>query len=72
MPGKKLTSDFALISYIAGIKLILQLVAINGYGYFRDQLYYNACSQNLSYGYVDHPPLAMLLLRGIKTLAVLL
>jgi len=61
-----LTSDLAVIGYIAGIKFVLQLAAINGYGYFRDEFYYIACSQNLSFGFVDHPPLAMVLLRGIR------
>jgi len=64
--GGKFTSDLAVIGYIAGIKLILQLAAINGYGFFRDEFYYIACSQNPAFGYVDHPPLAMLLLRGIR------
>ncbi len=64
---KRFSSDVAVISYIAGIKLVLQLAAINGYGYFRDEFYYIACSQNPAFGYVDHPPLAMLLLRIIRT-----
>src|SRR5262249_16061983 len=33
------------------------------YGYFRDELYYIACSRNLAFGYVDQPPLSILLLR---------
>ncbi|HTU59806.1 MAG TPA: glycosyltransferase family 39 protein, partial [Polyangiales bacterium] len=28
-----------------------------GYGYFRDEFYYLACSRHLAFGYVDHPPL---------------
>ena len=31
------------------------------YGYFRDALYYLACSQHLDWGYVDQPPLIALL-----------
>ena len=34
-----------------------------GYGYFRDEFYYIACSDRLAWGYVDHPPLSILLLR---------
>jgi 4-amino-4-deoxy-L-arabinose transferase-like glycosyltransferase len=34
----------------------------HGYGIFRDELYYIACSEHLSLGYVDHPPLSILLL----------
>ena len=64
--GGRFSTDLAAIGYIAGLKLVLQLAAINGYGYFRDEFYYIACSQNLSFGYVDHPPLAMFLLRGIR------
>src|SRR5262249_50357145 len=30
------------------------------YGYFRDPLYYPACSRHLAWGYVDHPPLIAL------------
>src|SRR3982075_2034720 len=31
------------------------------YGYFRDALYYLACSEHLSFGYVDQPPLIAVL-----------
>jgi hypothetical protein len=34
-----------------------------GYGYFIDEFYYIACAKRLALGYVDHPPLAPLLLR---------
>ncbi|MFA6457271.1 MAG: glycosyltransferase family 39 protein, partial [Bacteroidota bacterium] len=33
------------------------------YGLFRDELYYIACSENLSFGYVDQPPLCAVVLR---------
>jgi 4-amino-4-deoxy-L-arabinose transferase-like glycosyltransferase len=33
------------------------------YEYFIDELYYIACAKRLAFGYVDHPPLAPLLLR---------
>ncbi len=33
-----------------------------GYGYFRDELYYIACSRHLAAGYVDQPPLASYIL----------
>ena len=35
------------------------------YGYFLDELYYLACARRLDFGYVDHPPLAPLMLRGV-------
>jgi 4-amino-4-deoxy-L-arabinose transferase-like glycosyltransferase len=32
------------------------------YGYFRDELYYIACSDHLDWGFVDHPPFSIALL----------
>ncbi|HWR51410.1 MAG TPA: glycosyltransferase family 39 protein, partial [Bryobacteraceae bacterium] len=42
---------------LAAIKLLVSLAVVNNYGYFRDELYYLACSEHLSWGYVDQPPL---------------
>ncbi len=36
--------------------------AWSGYGYFIDEFYYIACSKHLAFGYVDHPPLSIILL----------
>ena len=49
---------------IAGAFLALQvLVALFGdYGYFIDEFYYVACARRPALGYVDHPPLAPLVL----------
>ena len=44
------------------VKLVLHLATSNGYGYFRDELYYLACAARLDWGYVDHPPLSVALL----------
>jgi hypothetical protein len=41
-----------------GIHLLAN--ALGGYGYFRDELYYLACSRHLAAGYVDQPPLSIL------------
>lgn len=51
---------------IAAVAFLLQLVPnlLGGYGYFIDELYYLACARRLDWGYVDHPPLSVLLLRG--------
>lgn len=49
-------------------KLVLHLVTHEGYGYFRDELYYLACSRHLDWGYVDHPPLSIALLTVVRGL----
>lgn len=37
---------------------------LNGaYGFFRDELYYIACSDHLAWGYVDQPPFSLFLLK---------
>lgn len=54
---------YILAGVLAGMKLILHLVFNNGYGYFRDEFYYIECAKRLAWGYVDHPPLSMLISR---------
>ena len=49
---------------MAAIALAIH-VAVNltgGYGFFRDELYFLACSDHLGAGYVDHPPLSVFVL----------
>lgn len=48
--------------------VILHILCINNYGYFRDELYYLACSKHLAWGYVDHPPFSIALLRVVTSL----
>ena len=59
-----------IIAVIAGAKLLLHLHtnALSGYGIFRDELYYLACAEHLSFGYVDHPPLSIWILAGWRSL----
>jgi len=52
----------------AAANLILHLVSIRGFGFFRDELYYIACSDHLALGYVDQPPLSILLLKLVRLL----
>jgi hypothetical protein len=42
---------------VALIYFALHLATATRYGYFRDALYYLACSEHLAFGYVDQPPL---------------
>ena len=56
----------ATLTLIAGAKLVLHLLAVHQYGYFRDELYYLASTEHLAWGYVDHPPLSIALLAAIR------
>lgn len=47
---------------------LLHVLCIQNYGYFRDELYYLACTKRLAWGYVDHPPFSVLLLKGVTSL----
>jgi 4-amino-4-deoxy-L-arabinose transferase-like glycosyltransferase len=52
---------------IAAVYFTLHLVfngVLGGYGVFRDEFYYLANAARLDWGYVDHPPLAPLILAG--------
>ena len=57
----------ALIA-LALLKLALHLLTNRRYGYFRDELYYMACGDRLSWGYIDHPPAIPLLVRVVREL----
>jgi hypothetical protein len=48
----------------AALAFHLLVNTFGGYGIFRDEYYYIACSKRLAAGYVDQPPLAMFLLAG--------
>ncbi|HEU5312117.1 MAG TPA: glycosyltransferase family 39 protein, partial [Candidatus Eisenbacteria bacterium] len=51
---------------ITATKLLLHLLAIGEYGYFRDELYYLASTEHLAWGYVDHPPLSIAVLAVVR------
>ena len=42
---------------IATVYFLAHMATATRYGYFRDALYYLACSEHLAWGYVDQPPL---------------
>lgn len=57
-----LTDGMRIPILIAFAQLVLQIVFHDQYGYFRDELYYIACSKHLAFGYVDQPPLSIFIL----------
>ena len=48
--------------------MAVQLPAVlsGGFGMFRDEFYYIACSDRLAWGFVDHPPLSIFILRLLR------
>ncbi len=65
---KIFTGNLAIIIYIALATTICHLIISENYGYFLDEMYTMACSQHLSLGFVDIPPVAPALLWLITTL----
>jgi dolichyl-phosphate-mannose-protein mannosyltransferase len=59
---KRSGSELTLIVLFSALALLVHLLTNGRYGYFRDELYYIACSRHLALGYVDQPPLSILLL----------
>jgi 4-amino-4-deoxy-L-arabinose transferase-like glycosyltransferase len=55
-----------ILIVLAAAKLCIHLFTSQGYGFFRDEFYYIACSEHLDWGYVDHPPLLIILLWGAR------
>ena len=60
--------DWMLLFALAAVPLLAELAGLisKDYGYFIDEFYYIACAKRLAFGYVDHPPLAPLLLAGTR------
>jgi len=56
----------ATVACLVAAKLLVHLYAGRHYGYFRDELYYLACSHHLDWGYVDQPPLIALIVAIVR------
>src|SRR6266699_3670094 len=61
--NRNYSTESALIIVFGAVALLVHLLTNGRYGYFRDELYYIACGRHLALGYVDQPPLSILLLR---------
>ncbi|HEX4543931.1 MAG TPA: glycosyltransferase family 39 protein [Candidatus Acidoferrum sp.] len=53
---------------LGGLAVLLQVALAARYGYFRDELYFLACSDHLAAGYVDFAPLSAWLLHVNRVL----
>lgn len=65
MKKKQFFSDQMILLFLAGLKFGIHLLVNlkGGYGLFRDEFYYLACANFPDWGYVDHPPLSILILQ---------
>jgi hypothetical protein len=61
--NRNYSAESALIAFFSAVALLVHLLTNGRYGYFRDELYYIAAAHHLDFGYVDQPPLSILLLR---------
>jgi hypothetical protein len=61
--ARKYSTESVLVILFATAALLAHVFTNGRYGYFRDELYYIACARHLDFGYVDQPPLSILLLR---------
>jgi Dolichyl-phosphate-mannose-protein mannosyltransferase len=64
----RMTSLHPSVYYLAGAAVLVHIACNGRFGYFRDELYYAACGQHFSWGYVDHAPLAPWLAQFSRTL----
>jgi Dolichyl-phosphate-mannose-protein mannosyltransferase len=55
---------------IAAVYVVLELAVSDRYGFQQDELYFLVASHHLAFGYVDQPPLAVLLARTTDLLGV--
>src|SRR5215203_3082994 len=55
------TSENALLAYLAIAKLLVHLLTNGNYGYFRDEFYYIAAGERLDLGYLEFPPLVAII-----------
>lgn len=52
-----------IIGAIALFHFLVQVFTNGHFGMFRDEYYYIECANNLAWGYVDHPPLSLAILK---------
>ena len=62
-PGTRAAAPRVGLALIAALAVAVELAVSARYGYHRDELYFLAAGQHLSFGYVDQPALTPLLAR---------
>jgi 4-amino-4-deoxy-L-arabinose transferase-like glycosyltransferase len=62
------TGVLAVPASLAVLKILIHLPVLHRYGYHNDELYFIACGNHLSFGYVDHAPLVPWIARLATTL----
>jgi len=50
-------NDLVFLMGFALLKVLIHLPILSRYGYHHDELYFIACGEHLSFGYVDHAPI---------------
>jgi 4-amino-4-deoxy-L-arabinose transferase-like glycosyltransferase len=60
--------DVKVLAGIAALKILIHLPVLSRYGYHNDELYFIACGNHLSFGYVDHAPMVPWIARVATTL----
>ena len=58
-----------VLAWLSLLKIAVHVLTNGRYGYFRDELYYIACSSHLAWGYVDQPPLSLAILALVRAIA---
>jgi hypothetical protein len=48
--------------------VLVHVLFLRGYGWFRDEFYYFACARHLAFGYVDHPALSIVPLWIVRSI----
>ena len=60
--GRRIAGLKPAVWFVALGCIFAELLASPGYGYFRDELYFLACAKHPALGYVDQPPLSIMVL----------
>src|SRR5208337_2963826 len=55
--------DWRIVAAFSGATVLIHFLTNGAYGYFRDELYFMACGEHLSWGYVDLPPMVAAIAR---------